>query len=148
MEPPVRHMLEHLADVELENQQGRRRVFPGKGRIGEHLASGEGAVFGPVLNGIVNWDLLQEAGEHHSGFNILGQIETDDRGKILFNDLGYMTRENGENVARWSLTGSVIFNTEDRHYLWLNNIVGVLQGLYDMGSFRHSYRIYIQRSTG
>jgi hypothetical protein len=148
MEPPVRHVLEHLADVELENQQGRRRVFPGKGRIGEHLASGEGAVFGPVLNGIVNWDLLQEEGEHHSGFNILGQIETDDRGKILFNALGYTTRENGENVARWSLTGSVIFNTEDRQYLWLNNIVGVLQGLYDMGSFRHSYRIYMQRSMG
>ena len=148
MEPPVRHILEHLCDVELENQQGRRRVLPGKGRIGEHLASGEGAVFGPVLNGIVNWDLLQEAGEHHCGFNILGEIKTDDRARILFDTLGYMTREDGENIARWSLTGSVVFDTDARQYLWMNDIVGVWQGLYDMGAFRHSYRIYTQRSMG
>ncbi len=144
---PARQILEHLCDVELENQQGRKPVTSRKGKVGAYLVSGEGAVFGPNLNGIVQWDLTQEVDDHRCGFTLMGEIITDDRESIRFDTLGYIKRGEGDEASRYQLTGSVIFETDSNEYRWMNDVLGAWQGYYDMGSFRHSYRIYIQRFT-
>jgi len=144
---PASQILEHLCDVEFENQQEKKPVISRKGKVGEYLMSGEGSVFGPNLNGIVQWDLSQEVDDHHCGFTIMGEIITDDRDSIRFDTLGYIKRGEGDESSRYQLTGSVIFETDSNKYRWMNYVLGVWQGYYDMGSFRHSYRIYIQRFT-
>ena len=144
---PAGQILEHLCDVEFENQQGKKPVISRKAKVGEYLVSGEGAVFGANLNGVVQWDLTQEVDDHHCGSTLMGEILTDDRASIRFDTLGYMKRGEGDEASRYQLTGSVIFETGSYNYLWMNNVLGVWQGYYDMGSFRHSYRIYIQRFT-
>ena len=144
---PARQTLEHLCDAEFENQQGKKPVISRKGKVGEYLVSGEGAVFGANLNGVVQWDLTQEVDDHRCGFSLMGKILTDDGAGIRFDTLGFMKRGSGAEASRYQLTGSVIFETEANQYRWINDTLGVWQGYYDMGSFRHSYRIYIQRFT-
>ena len=146
-EAPARQILEHLCDVELENQQGKKPVISRKGKVGEYLVSGEGAVFGANLNGYVQWDLTQEVEDHRCGFALMGEIVTDDTARIRFDTLGFMKRGVDHDASRYQLTGSVYFETDSSKYRWLNDFLGVWQGYYDMGSFRHSYRIYTQRFT-
>lgn len=144
-ESPAGQRLEHLCDVELENQQGKKPVISRKGKLGEYLVSGEGAVFGANLNGYVQWDLTQEIADDRCGFSLMGEIVTEDRASIRFDTLGFIKRGVGDEPSRYQLTGSVLFQTGSNKYGWLNDVLGVWQGFYDMGSFRHSYRIYIQR---
>jgi hypothetical protein len=123
-------------------------VISKKGKVGEYLVSGEGAVFGANLNGYVQWDLTQEVDDLRCGFTLMGEIVTDDRARIRFDALGFMKRGESDGVimpSRYEMTGSVYFETESSKYLWMNKVLGVLQGYYDMASFRHSYRIYTQR---
>jgi hypothetical protein len=147
---PANQFLEHLCDVELENVQGKKPVISRKGKVGEYLVSGEGAVFGANLNGTVQWDLTQEADELRTGFTLMGEIVTDDSARIRFDTLGFMKRGESDGAimpSRYQMTGSIYFETDSSKYLWLNNVLGVWQGYYDMASFRHSYRIYIQRTA-
>jgi len=136
--------LELLMDMELENRQGAGRVIQTQAKIGDYLAGGEGAVFGSRINGIVRWDLYQEEGEFVCGSNLRGSIKTDDGYQLNFESIGNMVRSDLAQPTFWYTTASVSFATDSRPYEWLNKALAVLQGRYDMGSGRHSYRIFIQ----
>jgi hypothetical protein len=136
--------LELLMDMELENRQGAGRTIQAQAKIGDFLAGGEGAVFGPRINGIVHWDLYQEQGEFVCGSNLRGSIKTDDGYQISFDSIGNMIRPDLARPTFWFTTASVSFTTDSQLYKWLNNSLAVLQGRYDMGSNRHSYRIFTQ----
>lgn len=136
--------LELLMDMELENTQGADRTIQTQAKIGEFLAVGEGAVFGPHINGIVLWELYQEQGEFVCGSNLRGSIKTDDGSQISFDSIGNMIRPDIARPTFWFTTASVTFTSDSGPHKWLNNSLGVLQGRYDMGSNRHSYRIFAQ----
>ena len=136
--------LELLMDMELENVQGAGRTSQAQAKMGDFLAGGEGAVFGPRINGIVLWELFQEQGEFVCGSNLRGSIKTDDGFQISFDSIGNMVRPDLAKPTFWFTTASVTFTSDSGPYQWLNNTLGVLQGRYDMGSNRHSYRIFAQ----
>lgn len=138
--------LQHLCNMELENRQGIARAIPDRGRLGEYLGSGEGAVFGQAINGIVHWDLFQEPGEFVCGSNLRGIIKVDDGSLITFDALGHLMRPDIAKPTEWVMTASIYFETDAQHYSWLNNVLAVLQGGFDMGAFRHSYVVYSQVS--
>jgi hypothetical protein len=136
--------LEHLFDMELEYHQGKEKVYPEGGKLGDYLGSGEGAVFGPVINGVVHWDLFEEQDEFICGSNLRGIIKTDDGFQITFESVGYFMRPDMSDPTNWVTSASVHFQAEAGPYAWLNNILAIWQGVFDMGSFRHSYRVYSQ----
>ena len=103
---PANQILEHLCDVELENVQGKKPVISRKGKVGEYLISGEGAVFGANLNGLIQWDLTQEVDDLRCGFSLVGEIKTDDGARIRFDTLGFMKRGKSEGAvpSRYQMT--------------------------------------------
>ena len=136
--------LQHFCDMELENRQGIPRAIPGRGRLGEYLGSGEGAVFGQAVNGIVLWDLFQEHGEFLCEANLRGIIKVDDGAQISFDALGHLMRPEMSKPTEWFMTASVRFKTDARHFYKLNNLLAILHGKYDMGANWHSYHIFTQ----
>jgi hypothetical protein len=136
--------LEHLFDMELEYRQGMARVLLDRGKIGDYLGSGEGSVFGLNVNGVVHWDLFREEDEFLCGSNLRGLIETDDGSRINFDSVGYFMRPDMSRPTEWFAAASVNFKSDSQLYNWLNTILAVSQGVYDMGSSHHSYRIYSQ----
>lgn len=136
--------LEHLFDVELEYRQGMARVLPDGGKIGEYLGSGEGAVFGSKVNGVVHWDLFREEDEFICGSNLRGLIKTDDGSRINFDSVGYFLRPDMARPTEWVTTASVHFQTDSHHYAWLNKVLALWQGSFDMGTNGHSYKAFIQ----
>jgi len=138
--------LEHLFDMELENRQGMSRVIADMGKFGDYFCSGEGAVFGPQINGVVLWDLFQEQGENVCGSNLRGIIKSDDGSQITFESVGFMIRPDITKPTDWFTTASFKLETDALHLAWMNNTLAILQGKFDMGSNRHSYRIYAQKT--
>ncbi len=136
--------LEHLFDMELEYRQGMARVLTDRGKLGEYLGSGEGAVFGSNINGTVLWDLFEEQGEFICGSNMRGIIKTDDGAQITFDSIGYFMRPEIARPTEWVATASVNFKTDAGRYSWLNTVLALSQGTFDMGNFRHSYRFFSQ----
>ncbi len=136
--------LEHLFDMELEYRQGMAKVFPDSGKLGDYLGSGEGAVFGSKINGVVRWDLFEEQGEILCGSNLRGTITTDDASQITFDSVGYFMRPDMSRPTYWVASASVHFQTEAGPYSWLNDDLSLWHGVFDMGTFRHSYRVFSQ----
>jgi hypothetical protein len=46
--------------------------------------------------------------------------------------------------TEWVATASVNFKTDAGRYSWLNTVLALSQGTFDMGNFRHSYRFFSQ----
>jgi hypothetical protein len=136
--------LEHLFDIELQYQQGMAAVTSSENKIGHYLGSGDGAVKGPKLQGAVRWDLSEEQGEPVCRSNLRGLIETNDGAQINFDTMGFFMRPNKSNPQKWNATAAVHFNTTDRRYEWLNTALAVWEGEFDMGSYRHHYKVYIR----
>ena len=136
--------LQHFCDMELENRQGAARAFPDRGRLGEYLGSGEGAVFGQAVNGTVLWDLFQEQGEFVCEANLRGIIKVDDGAQITFEAIGHLIRPEMSKPTEWFMTSSVRFKSDARHFYKLNSLLAILHGKYDMGINRHSYHIFTQ----
>lgn len=136
--------LEHLFDMELEYRQGMHRVFPDKGKIGEYLGSGEGSVFGPKVNGVVRWDLFEEENDFICGSNLRGILKTDDGFEISFDSIGHFMKPDRDRPTRWVTSASVHFQTDARRYAFLNDNLALWHGEMDMGTFRHSYKVFLQ----
>lgn len=135
-----------LFDLALEHRQGMQRASPGRGELGEYLSSGEGSAFGPRLNGIVRWDLFQEEDPFCRRANLRGFIKTDDAARIEFDALGYYKHMAQAQPTLWNAVAAVRFETDARQYTWLNAVLGLWHGEFDMGSLRHDYRVYAQGS--
>jgi len=136
--------LEHLFDMELEYRQGMKPVYSDRGKLGEYLGSGEGAIFGPKINGIVRWDLYEEEDQRLCGSNLRGMFKTDDGATIKFDSVGFFLRPDRSLPTRWLTSASVNFATDDPLYRWLNDVLGIWHGVFDMGTYRHSYRVFAQ----
>lgn len=138
--------LEHLFEIKLEYKEGKPPVSSAEGKVGEYLGSGEGTVNGPDVNGTVHWTLFEAQGKTVCESNLFGIIETDDGVQIEFDTMGFFMRPEQDNPNRWITSAAVNFNTADGRYQWLNTVLGVWEGEFDMGTYRHHYQVYARIS--
>jgi hypothetical protein len=136
--------LEHLFEMELQfRQELTSRPSPIDG-IGEYVGSGDGIINGPRIHATVCWDLWEQQGETLCRSSLTGVIETHDEAKIQFDSRGFFIKPDQSNPNRWITTASVHFNTAEHHYEWLNRILAVWVGEFDMETYRHRYQAYAQ----
>ena len=133
--------LEHLFEVRLMYKEGKPAVS-GDGKVGEYIGSGEGTVDGARIKGAVHWTLFESQSETACESNLFGIIITDDGAEIRFDTMGFFRRPYKDKPHLWVTSAAVSFQTDDDRYAWLNPILGVWEGTFDMDSYKHHYQAY------
>jgi hypothetical protein len=134
--------LELLFQVELQYREGLTAITSPEGRMGQYLGSGEGTIKGHRLQGAVRWDLYEVVGETRCQTNFAGLIETNTGAKIQFEATGFGIVPDRSKPQRWHIANAVQFDTEDQRYDWLNTMLALWDGEFDMETYRHSYQVY------
>ena len=135
--------LEYLFEMRLQF----REMLPVTSREageGEYIGSGEGTVKGPRIHGTVRWDLFEKQEETLCRSNLTGVIETNDGAEIHFDSRGFFIKPDQSNPNKWVTSASVHFDTADYRYEWLNRLLAVWEGEFDMETYRHHYQAYAQ----
>lgn len=131
--------LERLFDAELVY---RPRMAPiaasGEGRL---IGSGDGAVTGEKLSGVIRWTLFEQPGELVCAMNPSVVIDTEDGAEVRVEGRGYARRE-GRYDRRWRVAATLRFDTRDRRYRWLDGALGFWEGEFDADEYRARYRAY------
>ena len=113
-----------------------------EGRIGEAIGAGKGEVKGESVEGTVVWSLFEERyPEGVCAANHDGVIETSDGARIAFSTLGYFRQSKG-NPNRWVLVAGLKFRTNDDRYQGLASKPALIEGVFDMESYRTTARAY------
>ncbi len=133
--------IEPLFTVHLQYREDQPSIST-QGKVGEYVGSGTGTVGGPKVKGTVHWTLFEGQSETICESNLFGMIETDDGARIKFDTLGFFMRSDKHNPNQWVTSAAVKFDTTDERYQWLNSILGVWKGEFDMGTYRHHYQVY------
>ena len=129
----------HLFDAELRYRAGLAPLSEeGEGRL---VGSGDGDVAGPVLTGTLRWTLFERPGELVCGMSPLLRIETSDGAVIDFEGRGFAVRERAE-LSQWRVAATLLFNTDDPRYAWLDGVLGFWEGEFDAGEHTARYRAY------
>lgn len=134
--------MKRLFEIELQYKPEMAPVSPATGKIGEYIGSGEGCAKGKV-RGTVHWDLFEKQEDVICESNLRGLIETQDGATILFDTLGFFRRPDKPGDQTWVNAAAVRFETADERYAWLNTLIGIWQGVFDMGTYRHQYQVYV-----
>lgn len=128
--------MEKLFDIQLQYKPDMTQVTSPEGRLGKHLGSGDGTVIGEKLKGGVRWDIYEKGGvvtgEKRCQTNITGLIVTDDGSTIQFDSVGFGMVPDSSQPNKWSMAATRNFNTSAETYLWLNNVLAVWKGDFDM----------------
>ena len=138
----ISNELNLLFEMTLQYQAGMAAVTSPEGKIGQYLGSGDGVANGETVWGRVRWDLYEVVGETHCQTNFAGIIETEGGGQIHFEAKGFGMTPDPSKPHEWRMASAVQFNTVDKPYEWLNTILGLWDGQFDMKSYRHYYRVY------
>ena len=133
--------LQPLFEVKLSYVEGKPAVSM-DGKVGEYLGSGEGTVAGGRLNGAVHWTLFEAQRKTACESNLFGIITTEDGAEIRFDTMGFFRRPYKDKPHLWVTSAAVSFETDDERYAWLNPILGVWEGTFDMSSYEHHYQAY------
>ncbi len=133
--------LEHLFEVRLMYQEGKPAVSM-DGKVGEYVGSGEGTVTSSRINGIVHWTLFESQQETACESNLFGIITTEDGAEIRFDTMGFFLRPYKDKPKLWVTSAAVSFETDDERCAWLNPLLGVWEGTFDMASYKHHYQAY------
>ena len=129
-----------LFEVRMQYRQSQTPISL-EGRVGEYIGSGDGGVMGKRIQGHIVWDLFEKVGDDVCDAHFSGVIITDDGAEIRFNTLGFFRPpSDGSNI--WRQTASVVFTTDSPEYHWLTETVGVWDGEFDMGKYKHHYHVY------
>ena len=139
--PESEWTLEPVADFQLRYDRDAPRIISGDPRVGSYIGSGTGEAKGPLLNGKIHWDLFEAEGETLCAANFRGQVETTEGTRVEFDCLGFFRRpEAGQQV--WTMSGGVIFRSEDNRHSALMQRPAVWEGEFDMSQYTHRYRLY------
>lgn len=133
--------LEPLFEVRLTYKEGKPAVSM-NGKVGKYVGSGEGTVAGPRIKGTVHWTLFESQRETACESNLFGIISTEDGAEIHFDTMGFFLRPYKDKPKRWVTSAAVSFATDNAAYVWLNQILGIWEGTFDMGSYEHHYKAY------
>jgi hypothetical protein len=136
--------LEHLFEMELQFQQEVTPITSPEDRAGKYVGSGNGTVKGSRIHGAVRWYLYEEREEALCRSSLAGRIETNDGAQIQFDSRGFFIQPDPSNPNKWITSASVRFDTADHRYEWLNRLLAVWGGEFDMETFRHHYQVYAQ----
>ena len=110
-------------------------------RSGELLGSGDGVVRGATLQGRVHWSLFEVQGPICET-NIVGVITTDEGAQLEFETRGYGVVPDPNQSNLWDMPAVAKFRTESPTYQWLNAILALWEGTFDMHTGVHSYQAY------
>lgn len=137
--------LKYLCDMDLlyrtEPLSGSKFVLvrPYGSEEGTGYGEGDGRVSGDRLQGAVRW--VNHPRRRSDGAMLPdahGLIWTDDGAAVMFTLEGRTVFS--ENQGRQLL--SVLFESEDERYRWLNNTFCVLEGAIDAATFTMHARVY------
>jgi hypothetical protein len=131
-----------LFEVELQYREGLAAITSPEGRIGQYLGSGDGTIKGSRLQGAVRWDLYEIVGELRCQTNFVGIIKTEDGAEIQFDATGFGIVTDRSKPNRWHMVNALQFATTDRRYEWLNTLLALWDGQFDMQTYRHYYQVY------
>ena len=135
--------LEVLFEIELQYVQQFSDAAAVAGRVGEYIGSGKGSVMGPRIQGEVSrWDLYEDVSEVVCRSNLSGVIETNDGAIINFDTMGFFKVPDKSQPQQWITTAGVNFTTDDERYGWLNDVLGIWEGTFNMETYRHHYQVY------
>lgn len=141
MKPGHGTALNPLFDIELDYIEGMKPVMD-QGKVGTLIGSGRGRLLGPSLYGDVAWTLFEAQGHGACESNLVGKIQTDDGAGIEFDSMGFFLRREGPAAHKWVASAAVKFETRDPRYGWLNEVLGLWHGEFDMQTHRHRYRVW------
>ena len=133
--------LQLLFEVFLKYKEGKPAVSM-NGKVGEYVGSGEGTVTGARINGTVHWTLFESVRENACESNLFGIITTDDGAEIQFDTMGFFLRPYKDKPKLWVTSAAVSFETDNKAYSWLNQVLGVWEGTFDMASYEHHYKAF------
>jgi hypothetical protein len=132
---------EPIADFQLQYDRDTRRITSGDPRVGSYLGSGTGEAQGNLLRGKIRWDLFEAQGETLCAANFRGEVETEDGTTVMFDCLGFFRRpEAGQEI--WTMSGSVVFLSDDPRHSNLMERPALWEGEFDMSTYTHRYRLY------
>jgi hypothetical protein len=132
--------LEHLFDAELEYQPGMAPIASdGEGRL---IGSGDGVVHGEKLDGTMRWTPFEQPGELVCPMNPILAITTGDGAEVRVEGRGY-ARRNRPDASRWRLAATLLLESHDGRYAWLNGRLAVWEGEFDAEQHRARYRAYL-----
>ena len=132
---------EPISDFQLRYDKDIPRIISGDADVGSYIGSGIGEAKGPLLSGKIHWDLFEAEGETFCSANFRGQVETKEGTRVEFDCLGFFRRqEAGQQI--WTMSGGVIFRSEDSHHSTLVGRPAAWEGQFDMSMYTHHYRLY------
>ena len=132
--------LEHLFDAELEYRPGMRPIATDGD--GELIGSGDGVVRGEKLEGTFRWTLFEQPGRLVCPMNPIPAIATGDGAEVRVEGRGYARREQpGDSL--WRVAATLLLDTDDERYGWLNGRLAVWEGTFDAAAHRARYRAYL-----
>lgn len=78
--------------------------------------------------------------------NLSGVVEMNNGAQIRFDTMGILMIPDKSQANQWISTAGVQFESDDERDIWLNNILGIWEGTFNMKTYRHHYRIYLRIS--
>jgi len=139
-------VMEHLFDVDLQHE-GTVELSPDGPREGSLVGGGDGRVLGPRIRGRLRWSLYENSTEHGCTLQIPGEIITDDGARIRLEGQGHAIVPDEGSPSKWRVGGAFRFRTDDTRYRWLNTILALWEGEFDMSTGRARYRVYAPTRT-
>lgn len=131
-----------LFEAELQYRPDMAAVVSPEGRTGRLLGSGDGRITGPRVRGRFRWSIFEEQGAGECKTNIAGFIETDDGGRIGIETRGFGVVSDPSRPRHWRMSAAIQFRADGK-YAWLQSVLAVWDGSFDMVTGRHSYRAYL-----
>jgi hypothetical protein len=151
----VSQELLHLFDaaVAFTSESPADALIPPDGREGAYLGDGDGVVRGERLRGRLRFSFYSgnclypriRRGEtvpdalNLCTLNPGGYIESDDGARIDFDGNGYGLR----SPERYRVSMTMAFRTVDARYVWLNRVLGLMNGDFDEKTGRATWHVYV-----
>jgi len=133
-----------LFDAELQYRPDMAAVVSPEGRTGQLLGSGDGQISGPRIKGRIRWSIFEDQGAGECKTNIAGFIETDDGSRIGIETRGFGVVPDALRPNHWRMGAAIQFKAEGK-YAWLESVLAVWDGSFDMDTGHHSYHAYTGR---
>jgi hypothetical protein len=132
--------LEHLFDAELQYRPGMSPIVSeGDGQL---IGSGDGVVRGERLDGSLRWTLYEQPGAFVCQMNPVLAIFTGDGAELRADGRGYGRRDRPDD-GLWRVAATLLFETDDERYAWLDRRLAVWEGEFDADAERARYRAYV-----
>lgn len=119
---------------------GKSAAEPAIGKIGKYLGSGSGHFEGSRVSGEVSWSLYENQSDQACDAYFTGQISPGDTDSIDFEMLGYFQR--AAEADEWNLASGIRFRPNSDFHACFANLVGLVEGVFNMRDYRHDYRVF------